>query len=245
MIFDLSVLTFCVVQIQGPLEIVSPIFDYSAIEWQHRISDAIEFFEEEAELHINSTCGFHIHVSPREGRWELLWLQRIAAAIITFDDVFDDCFPINSKNRGKDYFRSNKRSNPAIKELEREEILREIYSCQEVDDLINLINSSCDGGTLDQRNYAWNFTGVSDDKYICSFPNGTLEFRSPRATTDVKIITKWVIFAVTFLHASLSCEDKDYWNNSHATKKNLDDFLINNAPPGSTDALCWEMYGGI
>jgi Putative amidoligase enzyme len=199
----------------------------------------IDFFVDNAELEMNENCAFNIHISPIEDKWDLNWLKRIATAVIVVDDDFDRLFTNDPTQQGL-CFRSNRHANPILRDLDRGKISPLIADCETIEQLIDLINA--DTGVLwDQRNYAWNFTGLTKNKYYGRLAKNTLEFRSPRATTDINTIIKWIVFVVTFVHASVSGREVGYYD---VEEYGFDEFLIINHPPGRTDSLCWENHKG-
>ncbi|OKL61863.1 hypothetical protein UA08_02502 [Talaromyces atroroseus] len=225
-----------------PLEIVSPIFYYRDIDnWQKCIFLVVGFFVNHAELEMSKECAFHIHVSPAEGEWDLVWLKRISMAICVLEERLNGVHSIDKRVQEK-FCRSNFQSNPLLQERSREKLASSIYDCKTVEELVDIINAN--PGEDGQRSYAWNFTGISTDEKHTRRQNNTLEYRIPRATTEMTTIIKWIVFAVTFVHASVTGVESTY-QDAENDPDGVDGFLMENRPPGGTDSLCWECYKAV
>lgn len=157
-------------------------------------------------------------------------------AIMNFGDVLDALF--DDKDFNSIYTKSNKNANSVVEGCSLQEITKMITDCSSPEALINVVNPM-NAHIWDRKYYSWNFTNVSRDPNQRSRPPlNTLEYRSPRATTQLKIIHQWIIFTVTFLHASLV---RKGILNVKPTKDDLDKWLSEICPHDAPAALCWGL----
>lgn len=77
------------------LELTSPILTFdSSGKWREDIRKAFRSVEDIADIHINFSCGTHVHISPGDGRnWTLAELKEIYNAAIHFEDAFRQLVP--------------------------------------------------------------------------------------------------------------------------------------------------------
>lgn len=134
-------------------------------------------------------CGTHIHVSP-SGGWDVDGLIEISKCAIYFESAINALLPAH--RRSNKWAASNRVDNPNLARKGMEQIFREIERCDNLDELIQLMNPDYD------RYYAWNFTNVEEDV------KGTVEFRKPPAALRCEDAIGWVEFTISFLRAALN-----------------------------------------
>lgn len=210
------------------------------MKWVNQIKRLLDYITRHTEPQMDDTTGLHVHVSPLNGRWSLLDLKRISKAIVYFDEPLRMLFPQHKYTKA--CLKSNWSDNPTFRDLEPEKSASSlIEGAKTIDELISIMNPMEDKDIQSQRTYAWNFTNNSDNPSICPKPKHTIEFRSPRSTTECKLIEQWIAFTVTFLHGSAASHENMH-NDFDTTVEGLNGFLCHNRPPGGTDDYCWEKH---
>ncbi|KAF3407440.1 hypothetical protein DPV78_000523 [Talaromyces pinophilus] len=225
-------------------EFVSPIFKYEeGMKWANQIKRLSNYIMQHTEPGMNETTGLHVHVSPANGRWSLADLKRVAEAIVYFDEPLRTLFPEHKYTKA--CLKSNLRDNPSFSTLLPGQSANSlVQNAQTIDELIDIMNPMKEEDVRSRRTYAWNFTNNSENPSICAtLSKNTIEFRSPRSTTECKLIEQWIAFTVTFLHGSAApYENENIYNDFEPTLDGLNGFLCHNRPPGGTDDYCWEKH---
>ena len=76
--------------VEVALEVVSPIlFVAPSATWRGEVKDKFCYIESMCTIKTNKTCGFHVHLSPGDGReWTVDELRSICFAILYFEAAF-------------------------------------------------------------------------------------------------------------------------------------------------------------
>lgn len=176
------------------LELVSPIITnkHKQLDQLKRILDFLKKYD----VNVNSSCGFHLHISQKRIPFSLYQLKKISKMFITFEKPMDS----HNKERTKNKFCQSNRDNIHFKNKSLDICYKLIDKCKNEYELLNLINPIDKNSPIFtergkgiyygnwfrcQRYYKLNLTNLFNDKK-------TIEIRSHSGTTDIKTIVNWI-----------------------------------------------------
>ena len=176
------------------LELVSPIITNKYIQLD-QLKEILNFLKK-YDVSVNSSCGFHLHISQKRIPFSLNQLKRICKMFITFEKPLDS----ENKERINNKFCQSNRDNINFKNKSLDKCYNLIDNCRDKYQLLDLINPVdkksqifLERGKGDdygnwfrcQRYYKLNLTNLLNDKK-------TIEIRSHAGTTNIKTIVKWI-----------------------------------------------------
>ena len=176
------------------LELVSPIITNKNKQLQ-QLTEILDFLKKH-NVYVNSSCGFHLHISQKKIPFSLQQIKQISKVFITFEKPLD----YQNKNRTNNKFCQSNRDNIHFKNKSLDNCYKIIDKCRNKYELLNLINPidknspifTERGKGIDygdwfrcQRYYKLNLTNLFNNK-------NTIEIRSHSGTIDIKTIVKWI-----------------------------------------------------
>ncbi|OIW27625.1 hypothetical protein CONLIGDRAFT_716074 [Coniochaeta ligniaria NRRL 30616] len=166
-----------------PLEITSPIltFDENGA-WREQVKAVFDHVQTTCDITTNKSCGFHVHLSPGDGSWDLEELKRICLAILYFEPAVLALLPVSRQNHHS-FLGKNRFGNDNFHELS-------IESPEDADYLMR---------NPEDRTSAWNFKNLSE-KYQST--GVTIEWKQPPGVTTAEECLAWTEFAVSFVQAA-------------------------------------------
>ncbi|EFR03566.1 hypothetical protein MGYG_06563 [Nannizzia gypsea CBS 118893] len=95
--------------------------------WKKSVTSVFNHLRSFADLAVNSSCGFHVHVSKEKGSWNLEDLKRISRAINYFESSIELVVP--ESRRRNIWGKSNWTDNPRFDGLSEEDSYALIEAC--------------------------------------------------------------------------------------------------------------------
>ena len=148
----------------GPLEFVSPIFDFRpGSQWRKEVKDHWNTLSLLGKAFIDDFCATHVHVSPKAGtRWSLDQLKQIAQAVVYFEEAFKIIW--TPSRREQILTKSNKTDNKNLNQLDFGNCCKRIRGCGNENNLVSLMQPFENASNAVDRAYAWNFENTKTDK---------------------------------------------------------------------------------
>lgn len=179
----------------------------------------------------NSSCGFHVHISPPEGKsWDLDSLKSICRTIFYFEGAINAILPANRRNN--EYAASNLCENSRLRGKDLGKCLRTIDDCHNNVDIADLMN---DNG---KRYFAWNFTNL-----YCG-GKSTVEFGQAPGVSDESACLPWIEFVVLFINSSQRMSDPQQLSRFSQNVRGLLGFLMEFDISGSDHAVLHKLFRG-
>lgn len=204
------------------IELKSPVLYYCcrALELVERV---VELLVSNFDLHVNKTCGLHVHVGDGIRGFALPTLKKFASLITVFEHQLDSLHP---PNRLQNHY-----AKPVCRTFRNDATPREKLSIigrlETVDDLVRRFHTVDDptpneeslsfaqwesrvDDAICDRYMAFNFFNLRDGERF-----QTIEFRQHQGTLDPNVITNWI---------RTTCSLVDL---SHTDKGDLGDLIKN------------------
>ena len=165
-------------------------------EWQAEISKFWEVFYEEFSLrNQEESCGCHIHIKPLGTDVTTIRLQRIAYAIVLFENHVLEI--LRAAERSLSYCRPNTKVSIELIEIfsngknpsAYEELAVELADPSTPGEIISLMQG-------DEKYVLWNFRNITKAK-------GTIEFRGAPGVHSAQETYHWILFALGFVLLAL------------------------------------------
>ena len=148
------------------------------------------------ELRRDTSCGMHIHISPREGNFDMGQLRCIAKAVVLWERDTARCAPLSRDDHAQDFCLSNVRGRvPVASELRMHGPLRGVrHAFRHID------HASRDGivdYVCPDKHRAWNFLPARETGH------GSVEFRRPPGVITAKKAKHWIAFTMAFVDMAM------------------------------------------
>src|SRR6266536_3963249 len=86
----------------GAVEFTTPILKYNASQsWRRDFQGLWTFLDSNMLIETHAKCGTHVHMSPLEGIWPLIYLKKICRSVLWFEAAFKILVP--ESRRGNRY----------------------------------------------------------------------------------------------------------------------------------------------
>lgn len=209
---------------------------YGDVHWRYSVRQFWEFLDTYAYVETNYSCGTHVHISPPPNmEWNIEYLRRIAKSLIYFEPAIEVLLP--PYRRTNLWAKANRADHPQFKVRTVQQALSRIDNCQNVPQLVALMNPKIRPTDEDfDRYYAWNFTNLLAGRI------GTIEFRRPPGVTKVESCIWWVELACAFVQAGANFGTTEYLSSFSVDVNGLKNFLRLVLPPGTTPR---DVFGRI
>jgi Putative amidoligase enzyme len=213
----------------------------------------------------NTTCGTHVHLSPRSASWSLEDLQKLSCCVLYFERAFEVLYPeayrdpytlpdviswrkVYTKNAGKNKRAKHAKANWVDNRrfgVQYATNVDLICGTKDIPALIGLMNPlQEDYNRKDQydRTFAWNF------KNLLSGGSGTVEYRRPPGVQNANACIYWVRLAIAFVKAAMQVGDPRYplqddsSDAPHMHVHYLQRFLETGLPVGHTMADYFGLF---
>ena len=188
------------------LELISPII-YDVGTQLLELDEILSFFQL-FDVHVNSTCGFHLHISQKEKPFSLNELKQISKMFIILEPILDSA----NKERISNVYCQSNCNNIYFKDLSVPTIINRIDHANTTKELVYVMNPLDSEHELMgeftkkelyfyseynrlQRFYKMNLTNLLNHKQ-------TIEIRSHRGTTNIHDILKWIEMWCFIIHFS-------------------------------------------
>ncbi|KAF7549500.1 hypothetical protein G7046_g8334 [Stylonectria norvegica] len=175
---------------ENPVEIVSPIL-VADDTWSLILDKFWTTLLHDFDLRMDSTYGFHVHVSFRDGVFSTSQLRNVAKAIALWEPATSRCTPLSRQDAVTAFCQSNLHA-PGLQSLFRQYgPLRGLVASYSLidglsrDDLIDFV---CPG-----KHFAWNLLPSKSGR------SGSIEFRRPPGVVTAKKAKHWVAFTMCFV----------------------------------------------
>jgi hypothetical protein len=169
-------------------ELVSPILTGgSGLNQVYRIIDTLK---KNAEITVNKSMGFHVHVDVSSLSIEQL--VKVCQNFIKYEDAIDSFLPPSRRTGSSEsdsYFKSNRDAISFSSSNSNRERHQALAKCQDVHALASMMNP-------EGRYFKLNLQNLVQGR------QSTLEFRQHSATTDYPKVSAWVRFCVALVQHS-------------------------------------------
>ncbi|MCJ1467496.1 hypothetical protein MMC07_006121 [Pseudocyphellaria aurata] len=175
-------------------EVQTPALDYSVSDLEH-VKTVVELLVSHFDLHVNHTCGLHVHVGNESRGFNLRTLKNFASLITVFEKQLNS---LHSADRVQSMY-----AKPPGEVFHEDATPREklwiIDQLDSVEKFISQFHPIGDRSLIDgiDRFMAFNFSHLEKGK-----PFQTIEFRQHQGTLDSTLITNWVKVACNLVHLS-------------------------------------------
>ncbi|OIW34293.1 hypothetical protein CONLIGDRAFT_675289 [Coniochaeta ligniaria NRRL 30616] len=179
-----------------PLEITSPILTFDPEgNWRHQVRKLFAHIDTKCvRMETNKSCGFHVHLSPGDGKpWTLDQLKRICFSIYYFEGALLALLPVS--RRHSMFVSSRQMYNRNFFNLSTKACYQLIFEKKSIRDLVCLMQEEEDVCC------SWNFRNLLGDKPGWKSTGATIEWRQPPGITTVEECLVWAEVAVTFVQA--------------------------------------------
>lgn len=148
------------------------------------------------ELRRDTTCSFHIHISPMQGTFDLPQIRRIAKAVVLWERDTARCAPPSRDDRAQAFCLSNVKGNvPVARELQvhgpRRGLRRAFRYIAHASrrELVNYVAPN--------KHVAWNLLPSLETGH------GSVEFRRPPGVVTAKKAKHWIAFTMAFVDMAM------------------------------------------
>lgn len=175
------------------IEVQTPVLDYSPSALE-QVKWVAEILVSKFDLHVNSTCGLHVHVGNESRGFSLRTLKNFGSLITVFEKQLNSLHP---PDRLQSTYAKPPRKAFRKNASAREKLLI-IDQLESVDELITQFHPIGYGSRLDRidRFMAYNFCHLQTGGFQ------TVEFRQHQGTLDPTLITNWVRVVCNLVHLS-------------------------------------------
>lgn len=173
------------------IELITPVFDSPA--GLKQVETVVQLLVSKFRLHVNESCGLHVHVGNEHRGFTLRTLKNFCSLITAFEDQLDSLHPLhrlqneNAKSTRSLFY-------PGAPLPEKLSIIEQLKT---VDDLIHHFHLTGDGEK--SKSMAFNFFNLQES---LPKPLRTIEFRQHQGTLDPKLIINWVVLAFSLVKRS-------------------------------------------
>lgn len=176
-----------------PIELKTPVLECSPTTLK-QVETVMKLLVCRFDLHVNNSCGLHVHVGNQDRGFTLRTLKNFCSLITAFERQLDSLHP---PERVQSHFAVpvHRVFNPGTPLMEKLMIIDELET---VNDLILRFNC-IDRVPTKVRHMAFNFLNLQQTLGV---PLRTIEFRQHRGTLDPKSITNWVVVACSLVNIS-------------------------------------------
>ncbi len=172
------------------MEIVSPVI-LADRHWPSVIDRFWATLSEHFDFGLDTSCGFHVHISPATGSYSISQLRNMAKAVIFWGPATARCAPPSRQDRILDFCQSNIRDVPCFEPLSTYGPLRGLQHAYEY------IDGADRDAILDylcpDKYRAWNF------KPSRVGGSGSIEHRRAPGVATTKKAKHWIAFTMAFL----------------------------------------------
>ena len=166
------------------------------MDWEHEVGLVWEALKDYFEIAVTAT---HIHILPLVALCNTQTLSNLAKAIIFFDPVFKDNFPVKNK---QDKHAAGNTDAPKVAQIIQSDnskphisIFKEIDAILEggpdLDRLINYLSPTC--------RFAWSFNNIST--------GGNIEYRQPPGSQNPEDAIKHIKFTKLFVEKVINWDE--------------------------------------
>ena len=180
---------------KDPVEIVTPIIQVNSA-WVSLIDNFWSVLNNHFEYRRETSCGFHIHISPVTRSYNLAQIRQLAKAIVFWERATAECSPPSRQDQILGFCTSNIcQPVPVATALDTHSTWR---GHQAAFDLI-------DNATRDQvvdyicpdKYRAWNVLPSKQDGF------GSIEFRRAPGVVTAKQSKHWIAFTMAFIEMAM------------------------------------------
>lgn len=179
------------------IELKTPalVWSRTALEQVERV---VNLLVSKFELHVNDSCGLHVHVGNEDRGFSMRTLKNFCSLITVFEPQLDS---LHAPDRLQNQYAKSTSGVFSTKALLREK-LSIIDRLKTIDDLILRFNSR-GRRHLQTKCMAFNFSNLQK---VYSEPLWTIEFRQHRGTLHPASIVNWVMVACNLVQMSNDSE---------------------------------------
>jgi hypothetical protein len=169
----------------------------------------------------NTTCGTHVHLSPKSTTWTLKDLQKLSCCILYFERAFEVLYPearreCSAAHSRREIYAENARKNKRAKHAKANWVDNRKFGAQysnnvdlicgtknivELIGLMNPLGQEYNRSDVFDRAFAWNFNNMKQGG------TGTVEYRRPPGVQRLNACISWVRLAITFVRAAIQIKD--------------------------------------
>jgi hypothetical protein len=212
------------------VEIVTPVVVADAT-WIPTIDKFWSVVNLHFEFRCDTSCGFHVHISPSSGEYDVRQLRRIAKAVVLWERNTAQCAPPSRQDKVMAFCKSNIKGDvPAGRQLQTHGSSRGLRRVFRYIDLQYSHDAIVDYVCPDKYR-AWNFLPAKEGGH------GSFEFHRAPGVFNAKKAKHWIAFTMAFVDMAmrLSLDSivrrlaKQKHRSEAPSQTTFDDFLLASA----------------
>ncbi|PSN68249.1 hypothetical protein BS50DRAFT_633861 [Corynespora cassiicola Philippines] len=151
---------------------------------------------EQFDFRQDTSCGYHIHISPTTKSFSLDQLRRVAKAVVLFEPMTARCAPPSRQDNVMAFCKSNTGLDVlAGRQLWMNGLSRGLRGAEKCIDFST--RNAAIYYVCPDKYRAWNFLPAKDNGH------GSIEFRRPPGVVNSKKAKHWIAFTMSFIDMAM------------------------------------------
>lgn len=186
-----------------PVEVVTPIIP-ADLYWTQVIDHFFVTLDKHFEFRRDTSCGFHVHISPATASYTLAQLRQMAKAVVFWEPATARCAPPSRQDCILGMCKSNvKLPVPVAFDLQQygpwrglQNAFDHIDNAATRDEIVHYVCTD--------KYRAWNFNPCKEGGF------GSIEFRRAPGVVDAKKSKHWIAFTMSFVEMAIQFDPADF-----------------------------------
>lgn len=196
----------------SPIEVFSPALVAEDAAYK-QVGRVVHVLTSKYRIHLNSTCGLHVHVGNGVRGYSFTALRKLAAMLWVYESTIStihDPTRVNNDHCRPLYHSSSlaRRHGAPANVTSRSKGLEAIIA---IEDRIELLTELCSPGRFEKLCY--NFRGLYESAVDGDSSKSTIEFREHAGSMKVRTIDNWTRFCVEFVQVAVTSDERGLWRH--------------------------------